>query len=191
MESSLESLPQANLTSGAASIGPVSYGDALENYISNTNWWVVFASFDLPDFDSSPLWISQKTNIAVKEVVEALEGLAVLGLLKKENGGFSPIRGKESFKIDVRRKPKAEILEDHALIASQILNQLQEDSLVAIDHRCFAGNIEILQELYSDIAQAFEKACSKSKSLKNKDRIFKMTFTAVDVLANAKKGKGI
>lgn len=190
MESNMESLPQAHLASGAVN-SPISYEDALENYTSNTNWWVVFASFDLPDFDSSPLWISQRTNVSVKEVVEALEGLAVLGFLRKENGSFFPVKGKDFVKFDVKRKPKADILEDHALIASQILNQLQEEALAAVDHRCFAGNLEILQELYSDISQAFEKAYEKSKSVRNKDRIFKMTFTAVDVLAAPKKGKGL
>lgn len=53
---------------------------------------------------------------------------------------------------------------------------------MAVDHRCFASNVEILKELYSDVAKAFEKAYEASKKAENKDRIFKMTFTAVDVL---------
>lgn len=164
----------------------IGYADALENYRRNTDWWVVFAAFDLPDFDPSPLWISQRANLSVEVVVEALEGLAVLGFLKKDQGSFSPIKGKDFVNFDVKNKPKSEVLEEHSIIAHQILNQLEPEALAAVDHRCFAANLEILQELYSDISTAFEKAYSKSKDAKPKDRIFKMTFTAVDVL----KAKG-
>lgn len=60
-------------------LSPISYADALENYRKNTDWWVVFAAFDLPEFQPSALWISQKVKIPVDTVVEALEGLFVLG----------------------------------------------------------------------------------------------------------------
>lgn len=164
----------------------ISYTDAMENYRRNTDWWVVFAAFDLPDVDPSPMWIAQRTNLSIEVVVEALEGLSVLGFLKKDKGAFSPIPGKDFVNFDVKAKPKAEVLDEHSIIAHQILNQLNEEALAAVDHRCFAANLEILQELYSDINQAFEKAYSRSKGSGPKDRIFKMSFTAVDVL----KGKG-
>jgi hypothetical protein len=172
------------------SISSVSFEDALENYAKNTNWWTVFSSFDLPGFSASSLWISQRTNIPVKEVVEALEGLTTLGFLKKENGEFVPIAGKEFIHLDVSRRPKGEVLENHALISSQILNHLQEDGLAAIDHRCFAADDDILNELYADISQAFEKAYANSKHSKGRNRIFKISFTAVDVLPGNQKGKG-
>jgi hypothetical protein len=179
---------QTNLENLAAgrSATPISYGDALENYRRNTDWWVVFAAFDLPDLDPSPLWIAQKTNLSVDVVVEALEGLAVLGFLKKDRGAFFPVPGKDFVNFDVKNKPKADVIDEHAVITRQVLNQLNDEAIIAIDHRCFASDVEILNELYSDMRKAFEKAYTKSKSLKTKDRIFKMTFTAVDVL----KGKG-
>ncbi len=164
------------------SISTVSYADALANYRNNTDWWVVFASFDLVDFQPSPLWIANKTNLSVDTVVEALEGLVVLGFLMKENESFYPVKGKDFIKFDVKGRKKAEVLNEHSLISRQILNQMGEDVLVAVDHRCFASNVEILGELYSDIAQAFEKAFKNSSNAKTKDRIFKMNFTAVDVL---------
>ena len=167
---------------GGKSDTPVSYADALANYRGNSDWWVVFAAFDLPDFQPSPLWIANRTHLPLEVVVEALEGLAVLGYLQKQNGAFYPIKGKDFVKLDVFNRKKAEVLQEHGLIARQILNQLAEEALVAVDHRCFASNVEILHELYSDIAKAFESAYKKSQQAKVKDQVFKMTFTAIDVL---------
>lgn len=167
---------------GGAITSPISYEDALENYRKNTDWWVVFAAFDLPDFQPSPLWISQRIKLPLDTIVEAMEGLAVLGYLRKVNGAFYTIEGKDFVKFNVTSQKKAEIIEEHSLISHQIINQLSEDVLMAVDHRCFASNIEILKELYSDVAKAFEKAYKASSEAKTKDRIFKMTFTAVDVL---------
>lgn len=172
---------EPTLASGAA-LSPISYADALENYRKNTDWWVVFAAFDLPDFQPSPLWVSQRVKLPVDVVVEAMEGLAVLGYLRKENGAFYSIKGKDFVKFNVTSQKKSEVIEEHSLISHQIINQLTEDALMAVDHRCFASSVEILKELYSDVAKAFEKAYQASTEAKNKDRIFKMTFTAVDVL---------
>jgi hypothetical protein len=65
----------------------VGYLEARETFQRNSDWWAVFAAFDLPDFNPSPIWISKKTGIQIEEVVHALEGLSVLGYLKKETGG--------------------------------------------------------------------------------------------------------
>lgn len=170
-----------NLVEGKSST-QITYEDALENYRKNTDWWVIFASFDLPDFQASPLWISEKIGISVETVVEALEGLEVLGYLKKVNGVFQPITGKDFVKFDLKNRKKSDVLEEHALISRQIVNQLCVESLAAVDHRCFASNIEVLTELYSDINKAFEKAYLASQKDKNKDKILKITFTATDVL---------
>ncbi len=172
---------QEHLTKGKDTTS-ITYEDALSNYRGNTDWWVVFASFDLPDFKPSPLWISQKTRVPVETVVEALEGLTVLGYLQNNGGAYTPVPGKDFVKFEVQNRKKPEVIHEHSLITRQILNQLTEDALVAVDHRCFASNVEILKELYSDISQAFQKAYQNSQTSKTKDKVFKMTFTAVDVL---------
>lgn len=164
-------------------VGQIGYEEAKEAFQKNSNWWTVFACFDLPDFKPSALWISKKTNIQVEEVVEALEGLVVIGFLKKENGSFTPIKGKDFIKFDWGNKTKAEIQEDHTTVTQQILNQMHPKTTVAWDHKFFAGNKEIIQELYDDIQLAFQKAFEKGQQNKvANDSIFKITFTGVDVL---------
>jgi hypothetical protein len=171
----------ASLSTGSSQ-SQISYADALENHKKNTDWWVVYAAFDLPDFQSSPLWLSSKLNLTVDTVIEALEGLTVLGHLKKDANGYAPSKGRNFVQLNVTQGKKADVIEDHSLISRQIINHLSEEALMAVDHRCFASNVEILKELYSDINAAFEKAYKNSSKVENNDRIFKMSFTAVDVL---------
>lgn len=161
----------------------VGYTEARESFQRNSNWWTVFATFDLPDFNPSALWISKKTNLPVDEVVEALEGLTVLGYLKKEDGAFIPLKGKEFLKFDWNNKSKAEIIDEHAVVSQQILNHMHPKTTVAFDHRFLAGNKEIVIELYKDIQSAFDKAFARSQAERSaNDAIFKVTFTAVDVI---------
>ena len=157
-------------------------GEARDLFRRNSNWWVVYAAFDLPDFVPSPTWISQRTNLDVAEVVEALEGLTTLGCLTKDDGAFYPVKGKEFIGADWPTESKAKVIDGHALVSQQILNQLHEKTQIAYDHRCIAANKKIISELYQDISKAFEKAFENARSNPSaNDGIYKMTFTAVDV----------
>lgn len=170
-----------NLVNGLGG-GPISYEDAMENYRKNTDWWVVFAAFDLPGFQSSPLWIAQRLKLSIETVIEALEGLVLLGYLTKATAGYEKVKGKEFVSVKPNDRKKADVIEEHSLISAQVLNQLSDHAIMAIDHRCFASDVETLKELYSDINAAMEKAYRNSMDKSSKDRIFKMSFTAVDVL---------
>ncbi len=85
---SLETQLESNLQAGQSYSAQI--GEAMEQYKTNSNWWVVYASFDLPDFTASPLWIAQRTGLEITEVVEALDGLATLGFLNKAESAFYP-----------------------------------------------------------------------------------------------------
>lgn len=84
--------------------------------------------------------------------------------------------------LDHGNQKKADLIEEHSLISHQIINNLNEDAIFAYDHRCFAANTEILKELYADISKAFAKAYETSQHVQNKNKVFKMSFTAVDVV---------
>ena len=169
----------------------MSIGEAMDAYKRNTNWWAVYAAFDLPDFTASPKWISQKTGVDVAEVVEALDGLVLIGKLRKEQGAFYPVKGENHVRLDNSQKTRSQIIDEHALVSLQMLNHLDGTSKVAFDHRCFAANLDILKELYSEINAAFEKAFEKSQSNpKANDGIYKMTFTAVDTVQHATTTQG-
>lgn len=170
-----------NLAMGATT-SPISYADALENHRTNTDWWAVFACFDLAGMQPSPLWMADHLKISLEVVIEALEGLVVLGYLTKNAKGYSVIPDKDYIKLNPTALPKSVLIEEHSLITRQIINDLTENQVLAVDHRCFASNVEILKQLYSDINLAMEKAYEQSKALSNRDCIFKMSFTATDIV---------
>lgn len=113
----------------------ISYSDALENYRKNTDWWVVFSAFDLPDFQNSPIWIASRLNLNLETVIEALEGLVVLGFLVKDAKGYSVVKGKDFIQIDPKNLKKSDVIEEHSLITRQVVNQLCEEAVMAVDHR--------------------------------------------------------
>lgn len=170
----------------------IAVGDAMDTYKMNSNWWAVYACYDLPDFTPSPKWIEQKTGIQVSEVVEALDGLTALGFLVKEGGAFYPSKDKNYVKFSWPKKSKAEIIDQHSTVSLQILNQLNDQTTIAFDHQCFASNPQIITELYKDFEAAIKKAFEKSQQNQNaNDGIYKFTFTAVDVVPkNSKQGRG-
>lgn len=176
------------LSSGTES-GPVSYADALENYKKNTDWWIIFDSFDLEGSKGSALWIASRTGFTVEAVTEALEGLVVLGLVKKSEQGFEKI--KEEFD-PVQSLSKAEVFEDHAMISRQVLNHLLPEAKGAVRFASFASNINIIAEMYQKINEAIIEADKKSKKLKRDqiDNIYLSTFSAVSSLNSQQKGKG-
>ncbi len=160
----------------------VGFSEILDSYQRNSNWWTVFACFDLRDCVPTAKGISQRTGLELSEVEDALSGLSLLGYVKLENGRYVQVPGREFLHFDFEGRPMQEIVDRHALISQQVLNHLSPERKLAYDHRCFAANGKIIDELYKDLAAAFEKAFTKAQTSETNDRIFKMTYTAVDVL---------
>lgn len=170
-----------------ASTSPITYADALENYRKNTDWWIIFDALDLPNAVGSALWIAGRTALSVDTVTEAIEGLIVLGLLKRTEKGFEKV--KDVLIVPNNDQSKAKLMDDHALISRQILNHLNEDAKGALRFASFASNIQIIAEMYEKINQAIFDADEKSKKLSRGqiDNIYLTSFTAVTA---TKTGKG-
>lgn len=171
-----------SLVGGSNQQNQGSFAEVLDAYQRNSNWWAVAACFELSNMTPTAAWIAKKTGLDVADVEEALEGLRMLGFYRKEGDKFIPVRGKDFVHFDFESRTRAESIDQHALVSQQILNDLGPNRKTAFDHRCFAANDEIIVELYKDIAAAYEKAFAKAKKSEKNDRIFKMTYTAVDVL---------
>ena len=169
----------------------VGYSEAKDAFQRNSDWWSVFASFDLPDFTPSPIWISRKTGVPIEDVVEALEGLSVLGYLKKDKGAFYPVKDKPFFSFDWTNKTKSDVIEEHAVVSQQILNHMHDQTTIAFDHRFLAANKDIITELYRDIKRAFDKALDAANEQKARnDGIYKITFTGVDIVKRDSRDNG-
>lgn len=152
---------QAIRLSEGNSGSPISYADALENYRKNTDWWIVFDTFDLSGAVGSSLWISGRTGLSVDTVTEALEGMVVLGLLVRTAKGFE--RVKKVLHLSNEDQTKQKRMEDHALISRQVLNHLHENARGALRFASFASNIQIIAEMYEKINKAILEADEQSK----------------------------
>jgi hypothetical protein len=163
----------------------INYAEIRGSYERNSNWWTVFACFDLQQIERTAVGIARRTGLPLAEVEEALSGLCVLGFLTRRGDSFEPVEGADFHHLDFSNMSNDEKVDRHGLVSQQILNELPDRRDVTFDHRCFAANDEILKELYKDMRAAFEKAFAKAQTSQRCDRIFKMTFTAVDVLSKA------
>lgn len=183
----------ANTSSPALALGrhqpTVEFAEVRDSYQRNSNWWAIFACFDLPVSDPTPEAIAKMTKLQLSEVCEALEGLCLLGYLRKKGESFEQVEGRDFLHFDYNGVSKAEIIDRHGLVSQQMLNDLASCQRFAFDHRCFAANDAILHELYKDLRAAFDKAFAQAQTCTSGDRIFKMTFTAVDVLSES-NGQG-
>lgn len=189
LNSTSNAISSGALTAGITT-GSISYADALENYRKNTDWWIVFDTFDLNNAKGSALWISSKTALGVETVTEALEGLTVLGLLVKSVNGFEKV--KQNFNIPNEGQTKNQKMQDHALISRQILNHLGEDTRGAVRHMGFASNIDIVTELYHKIDHLILEAQEKSRALRKEeiDNVYLTTYTSINTIPTLKDGKG-
>lgn len=189
LDSTNNSSSEINLASGAPT-SPISYADALENYRKNTDWWIIFDSLDLPSSMGSALWISGRTGISVESVTEALEGLVVLGLLRKSPNGYE--KAKINFDLPSDNQTKLQRMEDHALISRQILNHLNEDARGAIRFASFASNIQIIADLYQKIDKALLEAQELSRKLPREqlDNVYLASYTSITALPLDAKRKG-
>jgi hypothetical protein len=171
-----------SLLGGSAQNQESLFSDVLDAYQRNSNWWTVFACFDLVGCQPTVDWIAERTGLPRVDVNEALEGLRMLGYLRQDGDRYYPVHGKDFVHFGFEGLSKAQVVDRHALVSQQILNHLEPTRKYAFDHRCFAADDEIIGELYKDIAAAFDKAFTKSRNYRGADKVFKMTFTAVDVL---------
>gem|GEM_PF-2552073 len=178
LDTNKTSYAEPSLASGVAT-SPISYADALENYRTNTDWWIVFDSFELPNAIGSALWIAGRTGLSVDTVTEALEGLVVLGLVKRTDKGFEAV--KNVLHVTTADQNKKKRMEEHALISRQVLNHLGENARGALRFASLASNIEIVAEMYEKINKAILEADEQSKKLRRDqiDNIYLASFTAV------------
>ena len=153
----------------------------------NTGWWTVFACLDLAKCEPTAKAIQDKTQLPMIEIQEALDGLCLLGYLVRQGERFEQVPGRDFLHFDYSATEKTAIIDRHGLVSQQILNDLAVCDRLAFDHRCFAANDAILGELYKDLRAAFDKAFAQAQTSETNDRIFKMTFTAVDVLSQSNR----
>lgn len=152
-----------------------------KKYTSSWIWRTVAAVIDLSPDSRSPLWISKKLGVSVKDVVEALEGLEELGILERQVQGYRRVL-KYVYYSDAHLDPMS-VLGDHVLISSQILSRLHPTDP---NQRSFyrtgfvASNEKLVKEFCLKVEllmKEFLEASAKEPS----DRVVGFSFSNVKV----------
>lgn len=159
----------------------ISYDEALDNFYGNWIWRAIHALLDHQDFDSSPIWISKRLDISIEEVVEAFEGLKVLGLVTQDESGF---KAKQvQFIVPEKFTTLESMVRKHRDVSQQILNQVSVEKNLKGRLYFVASNSEELERLDRKINEALLEFNKRSESCK-KDGLYAVTATAIDLLNN-------
>lgn len=96
-------------------------------YSQSWVWRAIEALVTAKNFNPSPIIIAKRINISVETVINALEGLERLSLIKRTESSY--IKVENMSLIDETQVTKKELLVTHSTLAPQILGMLDENSV--------------------------------------------------------------
>lgn len=152
-----------------------------KRYTSSWVWRSVAAIFDVSPDSRSPLWISKKLNVTVREAVEAIEGLEALGIIERTPNGYKRIL-KYVYYSDAHLDPMS-ILSDHVLISSQILSRLHpsDKNQKSFYRTGFVSSNEALVKDFCLKVEALMKEFLEASAREPSDRVVGFSFSNVKV----------
>lgn len=132
----------------------------IKQFTDNWIWRTVLCLVESPNFNPSPKWIAAKLDTSVEKVVDAIEGLVILGLIEKTASGY---RVKNNWlQVLPSDLSRNDLLDTHLKVAPQILSRLNEDDGFTVQF--FKGNKELLKkfgpkfvELYKQMDEEAQK----------------------------------
>ena len=161
---------------------------ALKYFLGNWVWRAVHALVNHPNFNDSPLWISQKIGVSVEEAAEAVEGLLGLGLIKRVEGKMQA--EKVRFIMPEKLQTIGAQADNHQLLAQQVLSRLNPDQFEVAFHDLFmATNTETFNKFYLKFIQLLDEFSNESEKLEKRDRIICLSMEAVNPIVYGSGGK--
>ena len=152
------------------------FHSSMEAFLGNLTWRAVHAILELPSAESSPLKISKMLDISVEEVMQALEGLTGLGLVKMNDGKFVPCQQK--FMIPLQNIETADQIEKHVSVSRQILNTLDAKDSPIFTKSVMVSNKKLMNELEDKIKELLLEYDNKAQAegVEN-DGVYAITLT--------------
>lgn len=151
-----------------------------KKYTGSWIWRAVAALVEIsPESTKNIKWFSEKLGVSLEEVVDAIEGLEILGIIERTTYGYRKIL-KYVYFSDRDLDPVA-VLSDHMLISSQILSRLNPFNK---EQKSFyrtgfvASNEENVKEFCLKIEILMKEFLEKSSKAKC-DRVVAFSFSNV------------
>lgn len=158
-----------------------SYQESLQKFYADIEWRKIHALFDHQDFKPSLKWISEMIGCSVEKCNEVIEGLIILGVVKRSSEGFTIANLDFSFN-DHPGFIRETRIDASIQLAHQIANE-RDYTRTGLDRTTFLStNRELVLEFYDEVSKVVEAFRTKSLEAKKKDVVFSMALIGSDVL---------
>ena len=135
------------------------FSDIIRNIESNVVWRAVFCTIEANQNIHSPEIIlsslSPKLNASLEDVVEAIDGLLKIGLLKMSEQGYNVVNAK--FLVPSELTTHSERILNFKDLVNPITSTMEPDGLFDVRQRAFKCNKELAKDLSTEIALLLEK----------------------------------
>lgn len=166
---------------------PLTYDEALKHYFGNWLWRAIYAFLDHQDFDGSPLWLSQKLDVKVEDVVTALDGLIQLNLAKRSERGFESRC--QQFLIPDEHNSMQARMNQHKNLSRQVLNHLDPGKQAFFRSSFVAAEWKQVVEFYEGVRACLARLREQASQSKQKEGVYGITIEGVN-LDQSEPGKG-
>ncbi len=164
------------------SLDSVLFKDIIRNIESNVIWRVVFCTIEAQPNIKSPEIIlkgmSPQINASLEDIVEAVQGLLRIGLLKMTEQGY--VVSEAKFIVPSELTTHSERILNFQDLISQVTASMRPDGLFEIRQRAFKCNKELVNSLTKEISQLLEKY-DKLSDESNNSGIWECFFGASQV----------
>jgi DNA-binding Lrp family transcriptional regulator len=160
------------------------YTESLYKFQGDLDWRAIHALFDHQDFNPSHKWIAGQIGCSVEKVVEAIEGLITLGIIKRTTDGFAIAKKDFSFSDlgEINRESRI----DSNILLTQQISQKRNYVSPGFDRTSFvSSNKELTTELFEKISELITDYRKKSLE-SHKDGVYSLAVIATDILSGEK-----
>ncbi len=134
--------------------------ELLERFFGDWIWRAVECLVELEDFNPSPRWISNRLGISVEQAVDAIDGLLVLGLIRRDqDGGYVKDADTKIPKKDYTKEEFNKLISDYFIMSNQINSRMKVSKYndTFMRHLILAGSRLEVDKCIRKIRQAIEE----------------------------------
>jgi len=157
-------------------------------YTGNWLWRSIATLMEISESQPSPKWIANRLRVSLGEVVDAMDGLEKIKIIRRTQTGFE--KNVQTIYFSDRDLDARSLLADHVLITTQLngrMDPLDPQGDCFYRTSFIASNKASVRKFNKKIELAMLEFLRESETIKA-DTVYGVTFSSVDV---ASKEKGI
>jgi len=158
-------------------------------YTSSWLWRTLAAMVSNENFDPSLSRLATRLRVPIGEIVEALEGLEKLGIIRRSADGYERILKYVYFSD--RDLDPSQVLADHVLISTQILGRLdpRNPELKSFYRTGFVASNEKSVRKFCKQLEEIMKTFLMESAAESSDGVYALSFSSVEVSGPGERGE--